>query len=106
MQVESEFFRFHIGNIIEIGVVILAYLGYKRESKKDALDRETVRQNQAVLHKENSLKLESIIDFNKAQADINKQRDIQIGLLSTQTAQLSAMAHGFERRLVMLENNN
>lgn len=106
MQAESEFFKFHIGNIIEIVVVILAILGYKRETKKDSTDRATVIQNQAILHNENKIKLDSILEFNKSQAIVNSQRDTQINLLATQTAQLTTLTQGLERRLVMLEDKN
>lgn len=106
MQAESSFFTFHISNVIEIGVVILAYLGYRRESKKDTNDRTVVLQNQAILHNENKLKLDSILEFNRSQAEVNRQRDLQINLLSIQTTQLATLATGFERRLTMLEDKN
>lgn len=106
MQPESEFFRIHLSNVIEVGVVFIAYLGYRRESKKDSTERITVLQSQAVLHNENKLKLDSILEFNKSQAEVNKQRDIQIGLLATQTAQLVTLTQGFDRRLVMLEDKS
>lgn len=106
MQAEHQFFTFHLSNLIEMGVVILAYLAYRRESKKDAKDRDAVKVSQAVLHRENQMKLDALIEFNKAQVDANRQRDTQITLLATQTTQLTTLAQGFERRLVMLENRS
>lgn len=105
MQADT-FYSIHAGNIIEILVVLLAYLGYRRESRKDATEREAVRIKQAELHRENTLKLESLIRFNEEQSKINRQRDTQINLLSIQTAQLTSIAQGLDRRIVIIEDKH
>lgn len=99
MQVPNDFYHIHVSNLVEVGVLILAYLGYRKETSKAKTD-------QLLLHKENQMKMDAIIEFNKSQVEANRQRDTQVNLLSTQTAQLTTLAQGFERRLTMLEDRD
>lgn len=86
-----------IGELIGFGVLLIAYLDFRYRRKADT-------ESQITMHAENKSRLENLVLFHKEQDIINKQRDVQINQLMTQTATLMQMASGQERRLQMLED--
>jgi hypothetical protein len=104
----TPFWDFNIGHAIELGVFGSAVLAYRLERRKDSRDRNDARekiiQEQATMHAENTRRLEALAEFHKAQQVLNQKSDSQLAELGKQTAILSQIASGQERRLQMLEN--
>lgn len=98
-----------IADVAVIGGLGLAYLNYRRDRKNDLIDRAQARehmvQEAAAMHAENKQRLETVVDFTKAQDAINKRRDSQIYELMIHTAKLTEIAQGINRRVEMLESN-
>jgi hypothetical protein len=103
----TQFWDFNIGHAIELGVFGSAVLAYRLERGRDARDRadarEKIIQEQAIMHAENTRRLQGLAEFHKAQQLLNQKSDSQIAELGKQTAILTQMASGQERRLQMLE---
>jgi hypothetical protein len=102
------FFWFRLSDIITFLAMIVGALKYKSDRSKDLLDRQVAREaaikQGAERHAENKSKLDVLMDFQRDQIMLNRQRDTQIGELKIQTAKLTEIALGVDRRLIMLED--
>lgn len=102
-----------------LGVTILgfwlAYHKYTRDREKDMEDRQRARENtierDAAHHAENTEKMNTLLNFQREQLVINRQRDQQIAELREHTTQLKAQTRAIEdiakimnRRLERLED--
>jgi hypothetical protein len=104
----APFLTVHLGDVLVLGTGIIAYLAYRFDRKKDNAVRKqeweaTIRE-QTRMHTENQEQLKNLSEFHRAQLIVNEKRDIQIAQLSQQTATLTQMAAGMERRLQMIED--
>lgn len=99
-----------LGNVLILGSFVVAYATYLLDRKKDREDREKAREKmlseQTVMHLENKQRLDILMEFQKEQLNVNKKRDEQITLLSSQNSALIQMANGMERRVQMLEDRD
>lgn len=106
----TPFWDLNFGHMVEIGLLFLAYVDFRASRAKDAGERERVKkdllESQAEMHAENKGRLATLFEFQRAQLILNEKRDQQISLLSTQSARLTELAAGQERRLQMLEDRN
>jgi hypothetical protein len=107
-MLETSFWSFHLGNIIELGVVVVAYAAYRGDQRKQGRERkearETMLQEQATMHAQNTQRLETLSSFHATQLEVNNKRDMQISLLMQQTSSLTEIARGLDRRLEMIED--
>jgi hypothetical protein len=103
----GSFFEVKIGNIITLAGIVLAYFSYLRDQRKQSEERRELREAeiraQAIMHTENQNKFDSLITFHREQVGINRMRDKQLSEMEQQTAILSEIAKGMDRRLQMLE---
>jgi len=104
----ESFFNITIGNTLTLAGILLAYLGYRRENKTLTEERkkewEHLIKEQAEMHTENRMRLDTLLKSQNKQEDVNNKRDKQIHELTVQTSTLGEMAKGFNRRLEMLED--
>jgi hypothetical protein len=91
------FSTIHLGDVLVFGTLIIMLLSYRSDRRKEVTAQLT-------MHAENKEKLETLTAFQEAQQELNRMRDQQINQLTQQTATLTQMAAGQERRLQMIEN--
>ena len=103
----ATFWSFNAGNVIATIAVVIAYLAYRLDTKKEALSRrktlDELIKEQAEMHSDNRNRLEQLAEFHRQQMIVNQKRDEQISELKTQTATLTQIAKGIDRRLELLE---
>lgn len=97
--------------------VIVAYLSYRLD-KRAALNEvhrtataqkgihDKLVEEQTRMHEQNRNRLDILLEFHKNQLEVNRKRDLQITELQLQTATLTQIARGIDRRLEMLEDKN
>lgn len=107
---ERSFWTLNIGHVLEIGGFFIAAAAYYRDRKNDQKDRESAREklieSQVRMHTENKNKLEILSESHDDQKKINFKRDEQVSQLQQQTATLTQIASGLDRRLQMIEDRN
>jgi hypothetical protein len=113
--VQDSFFQWHIGNIIELGTVIIMsgayFLSRKTENRerregmaRASKEREEALVTQTRMHTQNSASLQILMKFQEQQLLINGKRDDQIGQLTALAAASAEMIRGLDRRLQLMEN--
>jgi len=111
----DNFWNFNVGHLIDLGIVAMAWLGYRIDKKrsnrerderieKERKEREGILEKQTSMHVENQQQLRHLADFHEEQMRVNLRRDEQIAQLQQQTVKLTQLAEGQERRLRMLED--
>lgn len=119
MQVQTQipFWSFHLGDLIVLLGIVIAALTYLsdrgRQSDERRETREKMVEEQTRMHEENKQafaenrrRLDQLEESREDHEKVNRKRDEQISLLSQQTATLTEMARGMNRRLEMLEDRS
>lgn len=97
MQAVAAFSSVHLGDVLVLIGLLLTYRSYKIEAKKQS-------DTQMTQHIQNSTKLENLTIFHAAQMEMNEAHSKQLTEMQVQTATLTQIASGQERRLQMLED--
>lgn len=101
------FFSFRLSDLITLLAFVLAYLKYRRDRENDGAERQKVREAQlekdAARHAENKSKMDMLLEFQRDQLLLNRQRDEQISELKQQTAAMLSQAVSFEK---LVDNMN
>lgn len=102
----GEFFSFHVGvgDVIAAIAMAVVYSSFRLENKKAGREREKIIGEQVKMHTENRNDLANLLTFQKLQMDVNAKRDEQVKQLSIQTATITEIARGLNRRLELVEN--
>jgi len=93
--------------VVTLALTYLAYRLDKRKERRENLQirkeedtkREEMIKSQAIMHAENQRRLDTLMEFQEYQLEVNKKRDEQVNLLSRQTSLLEESAKGFMRTM-------
>lgn len=100
----------YIGQLIDAGLLAVTYAGFRlsaRHDKKEAQQkREADKLIQERRHTENTERLIVLQAFHENQVLFNTKQHEQISLLREQTAALTQIAQGLDRRLILIEDRN
>ena len=94
---ETNFWHIDLGNIILMAGLLVSYAAYR-------VDRRGHDEEQIKMHQDNKNKLDQLLRFQSDQTEINSNIAKQVHELSTQTATITEMAAGLNRRLIMMED--
>lgn len=100
----APFWSFNIGHVLVLCGIVIAWLQYRVNLNKQLEQQNKERDEQLIRHNENQRRLDTLLEFQRTQIEVNRKRDEQIGELKTQTATLTQIARGIDRRLEMLED--
>lgn len=101
MQIDP---TWHQGDLVTLGVLIVAIAGYLLSRGADNRSRQEARDLQTTRHAENTKTLEHLTDFKREQEAANKTRDLISDNLSVMAGAAVKSLEGFNRRLELLEN--
>jgi hypothetical protein len=112
---QESFYQWHIGNVIELGGFAVAigswWISRKTETRerregqaKAAAEREDALITQTRMHTENTGMLKNLMEFHRAQIEINLKRNEEIAQLTTLAAASAEMVRGLDRRMQLMEN--
>lgn len=94
---ETPFLSVHLGDLLALGAFVLAYLDWRGKQKK-------MVEIQATMHSENQSRLTALEGEQRRSDSLTALQSQQLSQLQQQTAALTEMASGFNRRLEMLED--
>ena len=105
----------HLGDVLTMLVILVGYLTYRVDKKKEERIIKAQKDTQVLMHVENERKLNTLLDFQHEQLELNQtmqhdqavlnqKRDEQISELGKQTALLSQMTEMMDRRLNRIED--
>lgn len=92
-------FDFWIPQAIVLLGLLITYSSIRRDRRKEA-DAQLIR------HEQNIARLDSLREFQNTQILLNDAHSKQISELKVQTAQLTEIVRGQNRRLIMLEDRH
>lgn len=108
MQIAIPFLSVHLGDVLSAAAVVTGIialrLDFNKKEKEQKKEREEWLQAQTQMHTENKMRLEALMQFQDHQMDVNSKRDIQVSELQRQTATITEIAKGMDRRLQMIED--
>lgn len=97
------FFDFNIGHLFDAGMLLIAYLGYRSDRRKEIDRQEKLRTleqaRQESMHRANSNKLEELVRAKEDEKEANENRDHQLEQLSRQTGLLQQMVDISSKRI-------
>ena len=107
MQVTG-FTSINLGNIVTVATIVVSVLALRLDFNKRTNDQKKEHDeyisSQAKMHAENQFRLESMMQFQRTQLEVNSKRDQQVGELQRQTATIIEIAKAIDRRVQMLED--
>lgn len=99
-----------IGNalvFVGLAVAVLTFLStHRHEAREITKEREALMRAQAIMHVENKERLEVLMGFHKEQKELNRTQREQTGMLREQTASLTSIAEGLDRRMRLVEDRS
>ena len=93
----DSFWDFHLGDVVSAILVVIALGTYLYTRKHD---EEAVAQR----HAENTVRLESLLQFRENQEELNRKRDEQITQLKVLAESQIQIVKSQDRRLEMIED--
>lgn len=94
-------FDYYLPQALVLLGLLFTYVQLRRERKKEIIDQATT---QALRHQENISRLDALKEFQTMQIQLNRSNDMQLNELKIQTAKLTAIVEGQNRRLILLED--
>jgi hypothetical protein len=94
----------HQGDLVTLGVLIVAIAGYLLSRGADNRSRQEARDLQTSRHTQNTEALQHLMDFKRGQELLNQQRDQIVDNLAVMAGSAVKSLEGFNKRLELIEN--